>query len=44
HPIAALLGGIVAQETIKLITHQYLPVDNTFVYDGHTGNGQTFRL
>uniref|UniRef100_A0A914X7P2 NEDD8-activating enzyme E1 regulatory subunit n=1 Tax=Plectus sambesii TaxID=2011161 RepID=A0A914X7P2_9BILA len=33
HPIAALLGGIVAQETIKLITHQYLPVDNTFVYD-----------
>lgn len=31
---AAILGGVAGQECIKLITHQYLPLDNTFVYDG----------
>ncbi|RXK39228.1 amyloid beta protein binding protein 1 [Tremella mesenterica] len=30
---AALLGGVVAQETIKLITAQYAPLDNTVVFD-----------
>lgn len=33
-PTTALLGGVVAQETIKLITKQYVPADNTVVYDG----------
>lgn len=33
-PITALLGGVVAQEAIKLITKQYVPADNTVVYDG----------
>lgn len=31
---AAFLGGIVAQEAIKILTVQYLPLDNTCVYDG----------
>lgn len=31
---AAYLGGVVAQEVIKVITVQYLPLDNTCVYDG----------
>ena len=30
---AALLGGVVAQETIKLITSQYAPLDNTVIFD-----------
>lgn len=32
--VAALLGGMVAQETIKLVTRQYVPVNGTVIYDG----------
>jgi len=32
--IAALLGGIVAQEAIKLITRQYIPLNGTCIFDG----------
>lgn len=34
HNISALAGGLVAQEVIKVITKQYIPVDNTCVFDG----------
>lgn len=34
HNIAAMTGGMVAQEAIKIITKQYVPVDNTCIYDG----------
>ena len=44
HSVAALIGGIGAQEAIKLITSQYIPLDNTFVYDGHTGQAAAFKL
>jgi amyloid beta precursor protein binding protein 1 len=30
---AAFLGGIVAQEAIKLVTNQYMPLDNTVIAD-----------
>lgn len=30
---AAFIGGIVAQEAIKLVTNQYTPLDNTCVVD-----------
>lgn len=30
---AALLGGLAAQEAIKLVTAQYAPLDNTCVVD-----------
>ena len=30
---AALLGGFVAQEAIKIITRQYIPIDGTSVID-----------
>ncbi len=33
-PTTALWGGVVAQEAIKLITKQYIPADNTVIYDG----------
>lgn len=33
-PTAALVGGIVAQEAVKLITAQYIPASNTCIYDG----------
>lgn len=40
----ALLGGVVAQEAIKLITKQYVPADNTVVYDGIQQAIGVFRL
>ena len=30
---AALVGGVVAQEVIKLVTNQYTPLDNTVIID-----------
>ncbi|PWZ01745.1 hypothetical protein BCV70DRAFT_199176 [Testicularia cyperi] len=40
----ALLGGVVAQETIKLITKQYIPADNTVIYDGIQQAIGVFRI
>ncbi|KAJ3479099.1 hypothetical protein NLG97_g8408 [Lecanicillium saksenae] len=34
HNISAVLGGMVAQEVIKVVTKQYIPVDNTCIFDG----------
>lgn len=35
--VDVFLAGLISQETIKLITHQFVPINNTFVYDGYTG-------
>ena len=43
HNIAALTGGMVAQEVIKVITKQYVPVENTCVFDGIQSRVQVFR-
>ncbi|SAM64750.1 related to auxin-resistance protein [Ustilago bromivora] len=43
-PTTALLGGVVAQEAIKLITKQYIPADNTVIYDGIQQAIGVFRL
>lgn len=34
HNIASLMGGVVAQECLKVLTDQYVPVNNTWVFDG----------
>ncbi len=44
HNISALTGGMVAQEMIKIITKQYIPIDNTCVFDGIVSRAQVFRL
>ncbi|KYK54570.1 NEDD8-activating enzyme E1 regulatory subunit [Drechmeria coniospora] len=31
HTISAFTGGMVAQEMIKIITKQYIPIDNTYI-------------
>ncbi|KAI9189277.1 hypothetical protein H9P43_000708 [Blastocladiella emersonii ATCC 22665] len=33
HGVAAYMGGVAAQEAIKLITSQYLPMAGTYVYN-----------
>ncbi|KAI9163751.1 NEDD8-activating enzyme E1 regulatory subunit [Paramyrothecium foliicola] len=44
HNISAVMGGMVAQEVIKIITQQYIPVDNTCIFDGIESRCQVLRL
>ncbi|KAL8959776.1 MAG: hypothetical protein Q9193_003410, partial [Seirophora villosa] len=44
HNISALTGGMVAQEVIKVVTKQYVPVDNTCVFDGIASKSACFRV
>lgn len=44
HNIGALTGGIVSQEIIKAITEQYVPVDNTCVFDGIKSKTTVFKV
>ncbi len=44
HNIASLAGGLVAQEVIKVVTKQYVPVDSTCVFDGVGSRSKVFRL
>ena len=34
HNIAAVMGGLASQEAVKLITHQYVPLNNTWIFNG----------
>jgi amyloid beta precursor protein binding protein 1 len=43
HNISALTGGMVSQEIIKIITKQYIPIDNTCVFDGITSRTQILK-
>ncbi|KAL8931687.1 MAG: hypothetical protein Q9216_007109 [Gyalolechia sp. 2 TL-2023] len=44
HNISALTGGMVAQEAIKILTKQYVPMDNTCVFDGIASRSAVFRI
>ena len=44
HNISALTGGMIAQEVIKVITKQYIPFDNTCVFDGIASKVGVFRI
>ncbi|KAI3323565.1 hypothetical protein HD806DRAFT_544292 [Xylariaceae sp. AK1471] len=44
HNISALTGGMVAQEMIKIITKQYIPIDDTCIFDGISSRCQVLRL
>ncbi|KAF2866244.1 hypothetical protein BDV95DRAFT_584403 [Massariosphaeria phaeospora] len=44
HNIAALTGGLASQEVIKVITEQYVPVDNTCVFDGVRSRTMVIRV
>jgi amyloid beta precursor protein binding protein 1 len=42
--VAAIIGGIGAQECIKLLTQQYTPLDNTLVYDSASAEAHVWKL
>jgi len=44
HNLAAILGGIGAQEVIKLVTIQWVPLDNTFVFNGINSTSAALKL
>ncbi|KAI1615070.1 amyloid beta protein binding protein 1 [Exophiala viscosa] len=44
HNISSVLGGMVAQEAIKLLTRQYVPVDGTCVFDGIRSKTGVFKI
>ncbi|CAH0400110.1 unnamed protein product [Chilo suppressalis] len=44
HSVSAFLGGCVAHEAIKIVTKQYKPVNNMFIYDGSSTNTATFTF
>lgn len=44
HNIASLTGGQVAQEAIKLITRQYIPVDNLCIFDGIASRAEVLNF
>ncbi|ETV94811.1 hypothetical protein, variant [Aphanomyces invadans] len=44
HNIAAILGGVGAQEAVKVITHQFMPLNNTYIFNGITGCAATYAL
>lgn len=44
HDLSAVVGGMVAQEAIKIITKQYIPIDNTCIFDGISSRCQVLRL
>lgn len=44
HSVAAFLGGVAAHEAIKLVTGQYVPLDNMAIYNAATSNVTTYKL
>ena len=44
HSVASYLGGVASQEIIKLITRQYIPLSNAFIYNGITASCTTFKV
>jgi len=44
HVTSSVLGGIAAQEAVKLLTKQYVPLNNTLLYDGLRGKMQTLEV
>ncbi|XP_045138460.1 NEDD8-activating enzyme E1 regulatory subunit-like [Portunus trituberculatus] len=44
HSVAAYMGGCAAQEVIKIITAQYVPINNTHIYNAIAATSGTFML
>lgn len=44
HNIAAFLGGVASQEIIKVLTKQWVPINNTLIYNGMNSTTTTLDL
>jgi len=43
HTTSAILGGILSQEVIKIVTQQFVPLNDTLVFDGVSSKIATYR-
>lgn len=44
HNISSVLGGVASQEAVKLLTHQYVPINNAFVFNGIAGVAAVYEI
>jgi amyloid beta precursor protein binding protein 1 len=44
HTVAAVVGGVASQEAVKLITGQYVPLNDTYVYNGIASTAGVYRF
>lgn len=44
HGVSALLGGVASQEAVKLLTRQFTPINNTFIYSAVRSKGVVYQL
>ncbi|XP_055892296.1 NEDD8-activating enzyme E1 regulatory subunit-like isoform X1 [Biomphalaria glabrata] len=44
HTVAAFMGGVAAQEVIKVVTGQFVPINNTFIYNAQKQTSTTIIL
>jgi amyloid beta precursor protein binding protein 1 len=44
HMIAGQMGGIASQEAVKLLTKQFVPINNTLVLNGLTGEAAVYQI
>mmetsp|Transcript_14662 Transcript_14662/g.20403 ORF Transcript_14662/g.20403 Transcript_14662/m.20403 type:complete len:208 (-) Transcript_14662:215-838(-) len=44
HSIASIVGGVASQEAVKLITGQYVPLNNTYVFNGIASTGGVYKF
>lgn len=44
HTVAAYMGGVGSQEVIKLLTKQFVPADNTYIYNSIKQSSITLQL
>lgn len=44
HNISSLIGGISSQEILKIVTSQYIPLDNLLVFDGIRSLSEKWKI
>eukprot|EP00999_Lentomonas_sp_LEN2_P001786 NODE_289_length_1711_cov_94.194444_g260_i0.p1 GENE.NODE_289_length_1711_cov_94.194444_g260_i0~~NODE_289_length_1711_cov_94.194444_g260_i0.p1 ORF type:complete len:552 (-),score=100.04 NODE_289_length_1711_cov_94.194444_g260_i0:55-1638(-) len=44
HNISSLMGGVASQEVIKLVTGQFEPLNNTFIFNGTNSTAAVYNL
>lgn len=44
HAVASYMGGVIAQEIIKLVTAQYVPFTDVFIYNGLNCTTMTLKM
>lgn len=44
HNIGAIIGGVASQEIIKILTRQWVPLNNTYIFNGLDSNSMVLEM